>query len=175
MSMRIIVSDSSCLIDLHKCSLLHALLSLPYEFLIPNTLFEGELLSFTPSEKRSIIRAGLRVVDIPGKDVLKAQAIVRDAPRISIHDGFALVLSENHPNAILMTGDEVLRRLATQRGIEVHGVLWAIEEIEREQCAPREKLRAALEGFLPDPTVRLPRRELTVMLKRFEANEGPTE
>lgn len=175
MSMRIIVSDSSCLIDLHKCSLLRALLSLPYEFLIPNTLFEDELLSLTPSEKQSIIRAGLRVVDIPGKDVLRAQALVRATPRISIHDGFALVLTESHPNAMLMTGDEALKRLAAQRGIEVHGVLWAIEEIDREQCALRENLRAALEGFLNDPTVRLPRREITVMLKRFDASAEPIE
>ncbi|MCC6263262.1 MAG: hypothetical protein IT169_06765 [Bryobacterales bacterium] len=173
--MRIIVSDSSCLIDLHKCSLLHALLSLPYEFLIPNTLFEDELLSLTRSEKRSIVCAGLRVVDIPGKDVLKAQAIVRATPRISIHDGFALVLTESHPDAILMTGDDSLRSLATQRGIEVHGVLWAIQEIERGESATRKKLRAALESFLDDPTVRLPRREITVMLKRFEANAEPSE
>ena len=42
--MRIIVSDSSCLIDLRKVGLLDAFLKLPYEFLIPNTLFEDELL-----------------------------------------------------------------------------------------------------------------------------------
>jgi len=38
--MRIVVSDSSCLIDLRKVSMLDSLLRLPYEFLIPNTLFE---------------------------------------------------------------------------------------------------------------------------------------
>lgn len=34
--MRIVVSDSSCLIDLRKASLLDALVRLPYELLIPN-------------------------------------------------------------------------------------------------------------------------------------------
>ena len=43
--MRIVVSDSSCLIDLRKASLLDAFLKLPYELLIPNTLFEDELLN----------------------------------------------------------------------------------------------------------------------------------
>ena len=38
--MRIIVSDSSCLIDLRKVGLVEAFLKLPYEFLIPNTLFD---------------------------------------------------------------------------------------------------------------------------------------
>jgi hypothetical protein len=50
--MRIIVSDSSCLIDLRKTSLLDVFLRLPYEILIPNTLFEDELLKFTAEQKR---------------------------------------------------------------------------------------------------------------------------
>ena len=49
--MRIIVSDSSCLIDLRKASLLQTFLRLPYDILIPNTLFEEELLKFTTEEK----------------------------------------------------------------------------------------------------------------------------
>ena len=50
--MRIVVSDSSCLIDLRKVSMLESFLRLPYEFLIPNTLFEEELLKFTPTQKK---------------------------------------------------------------------------------------------------------------------------
>ena len=61
--MRIVVSDSSCLIDLRKASLLGVFLRLPYEFLIPNTLFEEELLKFTDEEKAILLRGGLQVVD----------------------------------------------------------------------------------------------------------------
>ena len=72
--MRIIVSDSSCLIDLKKASLLGVFLSLPYEILIPNTLFEDELLSFTAADKRILLQGGLQVVDLPGQqDVYKRQ------------------------------------------------------------------------------------------------------
>jgi hypothetical protein len=53
--MRIIISDSSCLIDLRKASLLAVFLRLPFEILIPNTLFEGELLSFTDDEKKTLL------------------------------------------------------------------------------------------------------------------------
>ena len=42
----IVVSYSSCLIDRRKVSLLDTFLKLPYEILIPNTLFEEELLRF---------------------------------------------------------------------------------------------------------------------------------
>ena len=65
--MRIVVSDSSCLIDLRKVSLLDALLRLPFEFLIPNTLFEDELLKFTAAQKKALLRGGLQVIDLPGR------------------------------------------------------------------------------------------------------------
>jgi hypothetical protein len=112
--MRIIVSDSSCLIDLRKVSLLEIFLKLPYEFLIPNTLFEEELLKFTATQKRDLIRCGLKVMDLPGERVLRAQEVVRANPRLSVHDTFAFVLAESHPDSILLTGDGVLRTLADQ-------------------------------------------------------------
>ena len=65
--MRIVISDSSCLIDLRKASALDAFLKLPYEFLIPNTLFEEELVRFTATEKNLLLRGGLKVVDLPGE------------------------------------------------------------------------------------------------------------
>jgi hypothetical protein len=47
--MRLIVSDTSCLIDLRKASLLQALIRLPYEIGIPDVLFE-ELVRFELAE-----------------------------------------------------------------------------------------------------------------------------
>ncbi|MCI4588470.1 hypothetical protein MRS93_24680 [Escherichia coli] len=91
--MRIVVSDSSCLIDLRKASLLEAFLKLPYELLIPNTLFEEELLKFSIAQKRALVRGGLRVVDLPGERVLRAVEVARQLPRLSIHDGFAFALA----------------------------------------------------------------------------------
>jgi hypothetical protein len=69
-----VVSDSSCLIDLQEVALLDAFLRLPYEVLIPNTLFEDELISFSVAQKRALIRAGLKVIDLPGERVLRAHS-----------------------------------------------------------------------------------------------------
>src|SRR5450432_716032 len=112
--MRIVVSDSSCLIDLRKVSMLELLLKLPYEFLIPNTLFEEELLKFTAAQKEALIRGGLKVVDLAGERVLRARAIVREVPQLSVHDGFAFALAESQSGCILLSGDERLRRLAAR-------------------------------------------------------------
>jgi predicted nucleic acid-binding protein len=167
--MRIIVSDSSCLIDLRKASLLDAFQRLPYDILIPNTLFEDELLKFTPSQKQALIAGGLKVVDLPGARVIRARQIIQQAPRLSIHDGFAFVLAESHPGCILLTGDSHLRSLASTYGIEVHGLLWVLDEFHAHGLCAAAELVAALRTLEQDPTVRLPRRELMAFIRRFES------
>jgi predicted nucleic acid-binding protein len=166
--MRIVVSDSSCLIDLRKASLLDTFLRLPYEFLIPNTLFEEELLKFTAAQKKSLIHSGLKVMDLPSERVLRAQEVLRQIPQLSVHDGFAFALAESNPGCILLTGDSKLRTLATQHAMEVHGVLWVLDEIYRVRLVSAATLLDALRTFSADPTVRLPRRELRVYIKRYE-------
>jgi hypothetical protein len=99
--MRIIISDASCLIDLRKASLLAEFLWLPFEILIPNTLFEDELLSFTDNEKKTLLDGGLKVVDLPGSQVSRARDVIRAQPRLSIHDGFAFALAEVNRGCIL--------------------------------------------------------------------------
>ncbi len=166
--MRIVISDSSCLIDLRKVSLLDVFLRLPYEFLIPNTLFEEELLKFTAAQKKALLRAGLKVIDLPGERVSRAQQVMRMAPNLSVHDGFAFALAESHPGCILLSGDAGLRKIATENTIQVHGVLWILDEIHRNRLTTSAKLRSVLSVFSADPTVRLPRRDLAVYIKRYE-------
>ena len=169
--MRIIVSDSSCLIDLRKASLLDFFLRLPYEVLIPNTLFEEELVRFTQEQKESLVRGGLQVIDLPGERVLRAQAVARALPHLSIHDGFAFALAESRQGSILLTGDGRLRALAVEHGMEVHGVLWVIDEIHTNELAPAEALLEVLRGFAADETVRLPRRDLAAQIRRYAKAE----
>jgi hypothetical protein len=141
--MRIVVSDGGCLIDLRKASLLNAFLKLPYEILIPNTLFEDEFLEFTSAQKQALIRGGLKVMDLPGQSVLRAQQLLRANPQLSIHAGFAFILTERHPSSILLTSDGRLRTLATANHIEVRGVLWLADEIYANGLSTAASLHAA--------------------------------
>jgi len=84
-----------------------------------------------------------------------------------VHDGFAFALAESYPGCILLTGDGDLRSLATQHKMEVHGVLWVIDEIHRNRILKAKALLAALRAFSSDPTVRLPRREVAAFIKRY--------
>ena len=84
---------------------------LPYEIVIPNTLFEEELLKFSEQEKSSLLDDGLKVLDLPGAGVRRAIKIEADFPALSIHDCFAFALAESIQNSILLTGDGLLEQL----------------------------------------------------------------
>ena len=170
MPLRLVISDSSCLIDLRKASLLEAFLRLPYEFLIPDTLFEDELLRFSPAQKKSLVRGGLKVVELPGEGVLRARQIVREFAHLSIHDGFAYALAESRPGCILLTGDGPLRGFARRQKIEVHGVLWVIDELQGHRISTMGTLHAALQALASDLTVRLPQHEMAEYLMRYAGN-----
>ena len=169
--MRLIVSDSSCLIDLRKASLLEAFLGLPYEVLIPDALFEEELVRFTPAQKDLLLRGGLKIVDLPAESVLRAREIANGNPQLSIHDAFAFALAESCENCVLLTGDGGLRALAESNRLEVHGTLWVIDQIHNLGLATTEVLLAVLHGFAHDPTFRLPRRELAAQIRRYKKAE----
>jgi hypothetical protein len=100
--------------------------------------------------------------------VLRAQEVVGRFPCLSVHDCFAFALAESNPGCILLTGDGGLRELGMDHRMEVHGVLWVIDEIHANGLAATTALLAILRGFGDDPTVRLPKRELAAHIKRYE-------
>ena len=123
--MRIVVSDTSCMVDLRKAGLLEAVLRLPYTFVIPDTLFEDEWLFLSDAEKRALRDLGLEVRSLPEPLVQRAGRHFNEHSRLKLNDCPALTLPEEIKACILLTGDETLRRIAEGNGIEVHGVLWA--------------------------------------------------
>ncbi|MFO5440547.1 MAG: hypothetical protein ACLBM4_18255 [Dolichospermum sp.] len=95
--MQIILSDTSSLIDLRKASLLGAFVQLNYDLVIPDVLFEEELVQFSQSEKE-LIEKTFRIVSLPGEKVLRVQSVNRDYPALSLNDCFAFVVAEQSYN-----------------------------------------------------------------------------
>ncbi len=165
--MEILISDTSCLIDLRKALLLNAFIKLPYDLVIPDVLFETELLRFTQDEKQ-LIEKNFKILSISGESVLRVRDININNPTLTLNDCFAFVLAEQTPNCILLTGDRRLRELANISKIEVHGILWIIDEIYKVNSVTVQQLYEALLLFKVDPTVRLPSQELNRWIKRYQ-------
>lgn len=165
--MRIIISDTNALIDLRKAALLEALLRLPYEVHVPDLLYEDELLSLPASEKRALRRAGLKVVGLSAERIDRALQLERAHPALRLYDCTAVALAEGTPDCILLSGDGALRTVAARQSIEVHGVLWAFDEIVRCNAVSAAVLRSALTAWEVDTTVWLPANELHTRQRRL--------
>ena len=51
--------------------------------------------------------------------------------------------------------------------MEVHGILWVIDELHRNKVKPQQAMLAVLQALSSDPTVRLPRKELAAIIKVY--------
>lgn len=165
--MRIIVSDTSCMIDLRKTALLEAVLRLPYTFVTPTPLFEDEWLCLTAAEKKALRDGGLEVRDLPGTAVTRAAHYFNQHKRLTLNDCFALTLAEDIEDSILLTGDGPLRAVAEGNGVEVHGVLWLTDELETHSIVPLRRLYDALRILHEDDLVFLPKDEVLRRIRRL--------
>ena len=166
--MRIIVSDTSCIIDLGKSSLVRAVLQLPYTFVMPDVLFDDELLNFGPIRKDELRALGFQVVELDPQGTSRAFEHFAQHQALAIHDCFALALAEQTADCVLLTSDSALRRIASERGIEVHGILWTIDELERVGLATVRRLYDALRLLEQDSLVFLPKDELRQRIHRLQ-------
>ncbi len=165
--MRIVVSDTSCMIDLRKAGLLEAMLRLPYTFVMPDTLFEDEWLCLSDTEKQALRDLGLEVRSLPGPAVERAGRYFNEHSRLKLNDCFALTLAEEVGRCILLTGDGPLRRIAEGNGSEVRGVLWVTDEMEVHGVVPIQTLYNALRLFHDDAFVFLPAEEVLRRVRRL--------
>ena len=78
--LQLVVSDSSCLIDLRKGGLLFTDLLLPYRFVVVLPLVESELHGFTKADWEELKVRGLNVVDLEASQVQRAFELKRSTP-----------------------------------------------------------------------------------------------
>jgi predicted nucleic acid-binding protein len=166
--MRIVISDTSCFIDLGKGSLVKTVLKLPYAFVMPDVLFYDELLHFGSAAKDDLCALGLQVVELDAHGTRRAMEHFARYRALTVNDSFALALAEQTEDCILLTGDGGLRKIAAGMGIEVHGVLWIIDELEQTRLATAHQLYEALCVFERDELIFLPLSEVQKRLRRLK-------
>lgn len=162
--MKLIVSDACCLIDLEMTALTAPFLSLPFEFWIPDLTF-AELLSFSEQDKQRLIQSGLQIKELNGSSLQEVLLIHRHHPALSWQDVTSFVLARQTPESILLTSDRRLRTYAESQQVEVHGLLWVIDQLEHQQLLTPAVLLSAIEIWQNDPTVRLPAKAVQQKIK----------
>ncbi len=170
--MRIIINDSSALIDLAKTRLLECLLQLPYRFVIPDVLYNDELITLHHYRREQLLEIGFTLGELDGPQVGKAGEYSNRYPALSLNDCFALVMAETTVDAVLLTGDQGLRSVAEKHRVETHGILWILDQAYERGTVNAATLHAVLLMLTSDPLIRLPSKELQRRMQDLETEIG---
>ena len=161
--MKVLVSDTSVLIDLDRGSLVDATFRLPFEFTVPDLLYERELKDHGGPE---FIRLGLCVAELDGDGVALALSYPRKLKSLSLPDSFALALAKSN-SWILLSGDRGMRELAVEEEVSCHGVLWLLDRMFEHRVVDPEDLCTGLRQIAEHPRCRLPQPEIRRRLRAF--------
>ena len=167
----VVVNDASCLIDLRKGGLLPVLRELPYALVVPLPVRKSEILDFSNRDWRILHDAGMITHDLTPEEIGQAFDVAERHPALSANDCFCLVTALVH-SGILLTGDAQLRRAATGHSLDVHGVLWIVDQLDAAAC-PASLLIDALLAWQRDSTVFLPAPEISWRLTSLKTRHGP--
>ena len=156
----VVVNDASCLIDLRKGGLLAVLCNLPYRLVVPLPVRESEVLDFSIEEWHQLDDAGMITYDLTSDEVAQALTLKQRHPALSAIDSLCFVIARSH-EGILLTGDALLRRVAADNGLRVHGVLWIVDQLDASRACAGSLLIQALKTWRDDNTVFLPQQEVS--------------
>jgi len=163
--MKVLVSDTSVLVDLERGGLLEAVFRLPVELAVPDLLFERELRGHGGER---LVELGLRIEELDAAGVRRAIEYRRARRELSLPDVFALELARRY-GWILLTGDGALRALAGEHQVDCHGVLWVLDRIQNDGVVSVQALLDGLRRIEAHPRCRLPKREIRIRLDRYIA------
>ena len=127
--MPIVVSDTSCMIDLKEAGLLEAMLRLPYVVVMPDVLFEDEWLCLTGPEKQTLCDLGLDVRILSGPLVQRAGLYFNRHRMLQLGDCFSLVLAEEISGSIFLCDGGPLRAIAESNGMTVRSGRWISDQL----------------------------------------------
>ena len=161
--MKVLVSDTSVLIDLERGSLLETSFALPFDFAVPDLLYRQELAEHGGPR---LLNLGLRIEDLNGDGVSLALGYRQADRSLSLPDSFALALAQRN-SWTLLSGDGGLRELARSEGVSCHGVLWLTDQLFERGAVPGNDLHASLRKIASHPRCRLPANEVRKRLQLY--------
>ena len=127
--MRVVVSDTSVLIDLEHGLLLESTFHLPYKFAVPDLMYERELKDYSGPDLTGL---GLYVQELDGDEVALAFDYHRKVNTLSLPDVFAFALAKTN-SWNLLSGNRALREFAAKENVTCHGVFWILDRLHEHR------------------------------------------
>jgi len=161
--MKIVIHDASVLIDLHRCGLLESWLAVGVEAHTSDLV----MLEVTQPMQKLAARGLLHVEHLDVSGLLALRELQTRQPRsLSFEDCSVLSLAIQM-EAALLTGDADLRKAAESENVEVHGLLWVLDELVAGAHLSPVRAANALQELLKNHRARLPKAECNARLERW--------
>ncbi len=155
------VVDTSLLIDLYFGEIAYEFFQLPYNFIAPDVI----IAELQEPDSRLFIELGLQEHELTGSQILEVMELRSVYRHPSVNDLFALVLARLL-SLPLLTSDGNLRKAAVQEGVQVHGTLWALDEMVRLQIISQVQAAGSLK-LMCEKGSRLPQDECDKRLREW--------
>lgn len=127
----IAIQDANILIDLVKTGLFHHCLALRYRFTTTNIILDELYYEQVESIQPHITSGKFVVIEIADKELVEIQLMSLEDTRLSEQDWSALYYALQL-DALLLTGDKRMRKLAAEKSITYCGLLWLLDQLVNE-------------------------------------------
>ncbi len=165
--MTVALHDASILIDLITIDILQAALLLPYRMQTTPFILEELYAHQRKMLHEHIAKGNLRVEEEDSQEIERIAALFGKHGALSFAD-CSICVCAKRLGAILLTGDQALRRVAENEGIRVHGMLWIFDELLVTQRLTATEAAKKLRHLMQSGR-RLPRAECLRRLELWEA------
>ncbi len=164
--MKTAVQDANIIFDLFDINLLYIFFNLNFDVYITDFVL-SEIKE--PSQKEMIdnfiIAGKLELLETPKDEISKLTKIRDDFPGLTIED-CSIFYHAKKNKAFILTGDNALKIYAESNQIEVHGILWVLDELIKEEQISEKKAYLKLTQLM-ETNSRLPKNECEKRLKNW--------
>ncbi len=166
--MVVVVNDTSVLIDLADMGLIEVLPALNWELQTSDLIIEELAGDAGFQQIEKLIAAGhLHVASFVSDDMSVVAEMSGEYGSLSIEDCSVWYMAKER-DAILLTADRQLRKIAQSDGIEVHGTLYVVEQFVLEGTITANRAIQAL-STLKASNQRAPTSEINRMIDHFKS------
>jgi len=164
--MTVFIHDASILLDLIHTELLQPFLAIPAE-MVTTDFVVAKIMDVADAARLAAAReSGILEVLTSGVVAIESIAAIEATHRGLSTADCSVLFHARRLQAVVLTGDGRLRREAKQVGLDVHGTVWAFDELVGRGLLSGELAADKLERLLGTNT-RLPREDCERRINRW--------
>ncbi len=164
--MTVFIHDASILLDLIHAGLLELFLVIPAGMITTDFVVEEITDTADRQKLEAVTTPGSLQILVSGVAELESISALQNTHRaLSIAD-CSVLFHAIRLQAVVLTGDSRLRREATQAGLDVHGTVWAFDELIGQGLLAKNLAAKKLEHLLA-MNPRLPREDCERRIHRW--------